>query len=142
MRLVGAFLAIHLPNRSLVSAMARSILAGKPEVEQIAKRLAHTLGHDWQWLRPLARRYAKLVADKARLRHRDVVDFLDGDEGFQRACVRHRDRLRIQHWMADPQEMQPVAAAEAWDLPVMASVADLAEWLTVSAEESWLGSPT
>ena len=104
-------------------------------MRQISERLAQTLGHNWRWIRPLARRYVKLVADKARLRERDVVKFLEADEAFQCACVRHRKRLRVQNWIAPQQELQPVPAAIAWELPAIESIGDLAEWLAVSAEE-------
>ena len=120
-----------MPNPSLVSAVARSLLAADPDVQQIVSRLTHIFGHAWRWLPPLARRYSKMAAGHTRPSHRDVVDFLNRDEDFQRACIRHSGCLGIRHWIADPQEMQPVAAAASWDLPVIESVGDLANWLSI-----------
>ena len=123
-----------MPNSSLVSAVARSLLAGDLDVQQIVSRLTHTFGHAWRWLPPLARRYSKMAAGHTRPSHRDVVDFLNHDKDFQRACILHSARLRVRHWISGPQEMQPVAAAASWDLPVFESVGDLANWLSVDFE--------
>ena len=42
-------------------------------------------GKRWRWLRPLSRRYVAAIEGKRRPAHRDVVEFLREDRGFQRA---------------------------------------------------------
>jgi RNA-directed DNA polymerase len=116
-------------NPSLLRALARSFLAGAPEVEQIAARAGGTLGRQWRWLRPLAQRYLNAVAGRTRPRHRDVVQFLLNDRNFGRAWSRYFHELSVSQWIAEPQEMQPVAAAAGWNVPRIESVGALCDWL-------------
>ena len=120
-----------MSKRSILTALARSILAGEPTVDGIVARGSTTLGKRWRWLRPLARRYIDSIAGRVRPRYREVVQFLNDDPGVRRALAEHRDELSVEKWLAEPQQMQPVAAAEAWGLPVIESVGALAEWLLV-----------
>ena len=116
-------------NPSLLRALARSFLAGEPTVEQIAARASRTLGRQWGWLRPLAQRYLRAVAGQPRPRHRDVIQFFLDDRGFRRAWSKHFHELSVEQWLREPQKMQPVPAAEAWNLPRIESVGDLCDWL-------------
>lgn len=122
-------------NRALLSALARSFLGGEPAVEQIVARGHRTLDRPWRWLLPLARRYVEAFASQTRPRHRDVVQFLLRDRGFRRACSKYRDELWVEHWLAEPQQMQPVAAAGAWDIPAIESTGALADWLQINPGE-------
>lgn len=124
-----------MPKHSILAALARSILAGEPTVDAIVARTSRTLGRRWRWLRPLARRYVDAMSDGVRPRHRDVVQFLLEDRGFARASGAHSEALFVEHWLTDPQEMQPVVAAEGWDVPALESVGDLAEWLLLYPSE-------
>jgi retron-type reverse transcriptase len=118
-----------------VTALARSFLAGEQTVEGILSRAGRTLGRQWRWLGPVAQRYRQAFGDGVRPRHRDVVRFLLGDSGFQRAWSRHFDRLSVEEWLTEPQRMQPIAAARSWNLPVIESVGALAAWLRLSVGE-------
>src|SRR5437016_1656251 len=100
-----------MANRSLINALARSFLAGEPSAEQITARAIRMLGRPWRWLRPLARRYVEATAGRTRPRHRDVVEFLRTDPGFRLAHAKYRRELSVAHWLTEPQQMQPVAAA-------------------------------
>ncbi len=124
-----------MPDSSLVSALARSFLAGEPTVEQVVARASRTLGRPWRWLRPLARRYLATLTGGTRPRHRDVVLFLLHDREFRRACSKHSRHLRVEEWLAAPQRMQPVAAAEMWDAPAIESAGALADWLLLTTGE-------
>src|SRR5579872_11497 len=104
-----------MPNRSLIHALARAFLAGDPSVEEIVARAGRMLGRSWRWLRPLARRYVREIEGRPRPRRRDVVAFLLRDPGFALARAKYRRRLSIDDWLTEPQRMQPVAAAAAWD---------------------------
>ena len=127
-----------MPHPSLLTVLARAFLAGEPGVEQIVARATQTLGRPWRWLRPVARRFVEAHSEKTRPRHRDVVQFLRRDAGFDRAWSKHFKGLAIGQWITEPQQMQPVPAAEAWDLPVIETSAALADWLGVTpAELDW-----
>jgi RNA-directed DNA polymerase len=102
---------------ALISVLARSLLAGEPLADQVHARAARTLGRSWRWLRPLASRYAAAFAATTPPRHRDVIRFLRDDQGFARALQKYRPDIAIAHWMPEPSRMQPVAAAQLWNLP-------------------------
>jgi hypothetical protein len=114
-----------MPNPLLVTALARSFLGGELSVEQIVARGSRTLGKLWPWLRPLAQHYVETFADQTRPRHREVVQFLLREPGFERACAEHSDKLSVEQWLAEP-----------WDVPAIASVGALADWLRIKYPES------
>ena len=124
-----------MPHSAVIRILARSFLAGAQIVEDVHARAVRTLGRPWRWLRPLASRYVEAFARRTRPRHRDVVRFLREDPGFQRARAKYRHELTIAEWLGEPQRMQPVAIAQRWDLPVIESLGDLADWLSVSTTE-------
>lgn len=124
-----------MANPALVSVLATSFLAGEHRVEQVVERAVRTLGRNWRWLRPVAERYVAWVGDSERPRHREVVDFLSNDQGFDRACAVHYNQLEIAQWLAEPQRMQPVAPAAAWDIPPIESAGALAEWFEIAPNE-------
>src|SRR5258708_2638530 len=124
-----------MPRPSIANALARSFLAGEPSLEQIVARGSRTLGRPWRWLRPLAQRYVETFAGHTRPRHRDVVQFFLHDPGFQRAFSKYSDELSVEHWLTEPQQMQPVAAAASWDVPAIESAGDLASSLQLDPSE-------
>ena len=124
-----------MPNRSLLSVLATAVLAGEPTVEGIIERVGKTLGRNWKWIRPLARRYVKAHAGQTRPRHRDVVSFLAQDKGFARAWTKHSEKLLVGNWLTDPQQMQPTAAAAGWGVPPIESIGALAAWLRLDHSE-------
>jgi len=127
--------AASMPHPSLLTVLARAFLAGEQTVEQIVARAAGILGHSWRWLRPLARRYLKAFAQDTRPRLRAVIQFFATDDAFLKARKRHVRRLSIEHWLTGPQQMLPVEAAAAWNLPPIESVGALAEWLQLTPGE-------
>ncbi|HET9741605.1 MAG TPA: reverse transcriptase family protein [Terriglobales bacterium] len=117
------------PDPRLPEALANAFLAGELTVDAVAARAAHVLGHNWRWLRPVARRYVETLAGRVRPRRADVVEFLLHDQEFYRAWQRLPSHLGIAHWITEPQQMQPVPTARAWQVPKIESVSALAEWL-------------
>src|SRR5947209_10855152 len=103
-----------MPNASVYRVLATFFLAGEAAVEPIVERGARALGREWNWLRPLAQRYVAAMEGRTRPRHREVVRFLRDDRKLQRALRRHSKTIAIEHWIAGPQPMQPVAAAAEW----------------------------
>jgi hypothetical protein len=64
-----------------------------------------------------------------------VVRFLLSDSGFQYAWAKYRRQLSIAEWLAAPHRMQPVRVAHGWSVPIIESVGDLADWLSLSTGE-------
>ncbi len=122
-----------MPNSSLPIALATAFLAGEQTIDSLIARASETIGRDWSWLRPLARRYLEAFHGKTRPRHRDVVQFLLHDEGLQRARMKHA--LSVKHWLIELHPMQPVAAAADWDIPPIESVGALRDWLQLDMSE-------
>ena len=63
------------------------------------------------------------------------VQFLRDDPRFARAWSRHFHELSVARWLIEPQQMQPVAAAENWGIPEIESPGALAEWFGISTGE-------
>lgn len=119
-----------MPNAAVISVLARSLLAGEQSLGDVYARAVRTLGRPRRWLRPLVRRYLEAFGNDVRPRHRDVVQWLRRDAEFSRVRT-----VSIAEWLAEPQRMQPVAAVQQWNLPVIESTGDLAKWLSVTTDE-------
>src|SRR3569833_2190359 len=117
------------------AALANSMVAGEATEDAIAARLVQTLGHQWRWIRSLARRYVARFGGAVRPRSRTVVQFLRTDEGLSRALRVHRKNIRIAVWVAAGTQMQPHRAARKWPVPAIETVGALAEWLHVTPSE-------
>lgn len=123
----------------LLDVLSSSLLAGEANVADAHARLVRTFGQNWRWLRPLATRYVKAFGRRTRPHRREVITFLRDDRGLQEARARYRKEIEIQHWLAELQIMQPVAAATDWKVPVIESVGALSEWLAINPSELlWL----
>jgi RNA-directed DNA polymerase len=124
-----------MQDLSLLRVITGAFLTGEVSVPQIVARVSRTLGKRWRWLRPLAQHYVKAIAGRTRPRRRDVVRFLQHDPGFRQAWTKHSDELSVEQWLTEPQKMQPVSAAENWDVPAIESIGVLAEWLGLKPSE-------
>ena len=108
-----------MPNRAPLGALARAFLAGEPGVEGIVARATAMLGKRHRWLKPLAFRYVETFGLQTRPRRTDVIRFLAAD----------RLKFRVQHWVTAETKMQPVPAAEAWEIPPLETIGALTDWL-------------
>jgi RNA-directed DNA polymerase len=54
---------------------------------------------------------------------------------MKRAWSKHQHELRVNQWLTEPQQMQPVTAAAGWSIPVIESPRALADWLEVTSSE-------
>ncbi len=124
-----------MQDSSLLGALAQALLAGKPTGDLLVYRCSRTLGKSWRWIRPLALRYLEKFGTGTRPRHRDVVQFLRNDAGFQRARSKYSDELLVKEMLIAPHEMQSASAARTWDLPAIDSPGDLAKWLGLDPGE-------
>jgi len=122
-------------SRTFHSALARSMLAGETAFDPLADRMRRTLGRNWRWIRPLAKRYLQHFGASTRPRRNKVVAFLQQDDGLTAAKIRYREELRIAEWHNEPNAMQPVVTARAWNIPAIKSVGELANWLGCRPEE-------
>jgi hypothetical protein len=118
-------------NPTVADALASALIAGELAAKPAAERAAHTLGRDVAWVRRLAQRFEAAFALGTRPRNREVLWFLWRDSDFQR----YGHRLKVVHWLTEPQQMQPVAAAAGWELPRIESVGELAAWLGETVED-------
>jgi hypothetical protein len=119
-------------KRWIVNALAKAFVSGEATPDAIAERSAKVLGRRWRWLRPLAVRYLRVMAADFHPRQRDVASFLIADEGFGKASGKHRRKLKIDNWLQEPARMQPVPAAQDWELPRIETAGELASWLDIS----------
>lgn len=124
-----------MTNQFVADVLARAFLAGESTLEGIVARGSRTLGRKWAWLRPLANRYLTVFNGPTRPRHREVVQFLLRNQGYQRACAKHSHELRIEQWIAESMQMRPAKAALRWNVPAIATTGNLAEWLGLNASE-------
>lgn len=124
-----------MPTSALVNVLANAILSGEQEKDAIVTRLAHVLGRNWRWIRPLAGRYFETYEGRLRPRRREVVSFLRLDGGFSEACQRYGQQIKILHRIAGPQSMQPVAAAKSWPIPRIETIGALADWFELDPSE-------
>jgi RNA-directed DNA polymerase len=128
-----------LSKPALVGALARSFLNGEASVVQVVERAAQTLGRNWRWLRPVARRYIDQFAGTGRPARRSVIAFLLQDETVDRAWRKRAAQLSIASWVAGPAGMQPILAAAHWPVPAIDSVGQLAQWLGLHVSNlEWL----
>jgi RNA-directed DNA polymerase len=124
-----------MPNRAFYSALARSILAGETALEPIVARARSTLGRNWRWLRPMARRFLLAFSSEQRPRHKAVISFLQADEGLRSAFHHYGTQVRTANWLRAPDHMQPVHAARRWQIPAIETVGELASWLQITPNE-------
>ena len=124
-----------MSTAAVISALARSLMAGEQTPEAARARAERTLGRHWRWLTPLSFRYIEAFSARTRPRHRDVVQFLFEDRGFRHARAIHRDKLSVAEWIPEAPRMQPVGPSQQWNLPVIETVGDLADWLSLTPPE-------
>lgn len=108
----------------LAGLLARCFVAGESDLDAIVQRCSIALGHEWKWLRSVARKYLKATAGQTRPRENAVIAFILSDGTFE---LRHK-RLVVQNWLAVSQQMQPVAVAQAWQVPRIETARELADW--------------
>ncbi len=123
--------------RAITRALAATFLAGNLETEQLVARGSQLMGKRWRWLRPLARRVVQRFGISARPRLATLVEFLEHDQGYQRAQERHE--LQLAGLIGATPTMCPLDQAAGWEVPQIVSPAELAEWLGVSPSDlEWL----
>ena len=113
------------PDR-VAGNLAAAFLAGEWAEEPLVERGALAVGRRFRFLRPLARR---LVAGPPAERDA-LAESIAADAGYQRALARHR--FGIARVFVVPAVMRPPRFPLSGELPQLATVAALADWLGVS----------
>ena len=119
----------------LAKVLATAFLAGDSTIEGVIARANRTLGRKWRWLRPLAKGYVRISNGPTRPRHREIVQFLLNNQGFQNAYNRYSSELHVRQWIAEPLQMRPAKAAMDWNVPPIETTGALAAWLGLDAGE-------
>lgn len=124
-----------MPNRAVLTALAKAFAAAEPSVEQLIARVTPMLGGSPRWLPVLARRFVKAFPpERPRPRHRDVLAFF-----LRTPSLRRRRKLAIETFLAEPPRMQPVPAGRSWPVPIIETAGALAAWLELTTGElEWL----
>src|SRR5438105_2996008 len=86
-------------------------------MEGATARGRRAFGRKWAWLRPLASRYLKIFNGPTRPRHREVVQFLLRNKGFQKACAKHSPELQVEQWVAEPDRRRLREARDLYSRP-------------------------
>jgi hypothetical protein len=120
-----------MANPIIADVLASALIAGEFSPAAAFERASFVLGRRGPWLRRLVRQFSQAFARQTRPRHRDVVAFLQRDDDYRE----HAHRLKIKHYLTEPQRMQPVSAAASWDLPPIESIGDLAAWLGLTIDD-------
>ena len=122
-------------DAAIITALARSMVAGEQTIPLLRDRLARTLGRRYRWIPSLVARYNEEFNGGPRPRYREVSQFLADDFYLNRALARGRVApVVVANWLADS-SMAPVDAARHWNLPAILTETDLADWLCLSPTE-------
>jgi hypothetical protein len=124
-------------HRVLAEALAAAFLDGEWSPGPMAARGALVFGRPLPWLTATARRLHRAfdVAPSDRLG--ELADAIRGDPGFEASWSDRRSTLRVRRFFFPEPAMAPVHPE--WQLPALATTADLATWLEEDvAHLTWL----
>ena len=114
-----------------VRVLARCFLSSGLSAEAFTQAAERALGRHFSWIAPLGRRMVRQFAGGTRPRERDVVRYLMRFHRFRGRT----SRIKIASAITGAQGMQPVPAAESWNVPAIGTLRELAEWLDVTLPE-------
>lgn len=120
----------------VAEALADAILVIEPEIAAFVRRVAWTLGRKHRWIAPFCTRlFHRFGSGLVQNDRRALVEWIRGDEGYQRAWTGTRPP-RIAHYPLDPPRMSPRRGAlAACALPSLPTTRDLADWLGITTGE-------
>lgn len=120
----------HTVARRLAAAIADGRLV---EIEVIT-RLNRSLGRQWRWLGPFARRLIRHFGPGTRPLRIRLERFIQTDEGFSKACRRHK--LTASTEGAGPPAMSPAPGRPRdWKVPEFHTVQELCAHLHLTRGE-------
>lgn len=120
-------------RKRVAQALANALLAGEWAYQAMAEQAATCLGQKWRWRLSMVRR---LLAEYPQPPPAEtLLSAIEQDTSFRRA-VDGPDPPRVRTWFTRDASMTP---APAWDVPPLATPADLAALLRLGVEELyWL----
>lgn len=118
------------PSAALARALAQAFVAGALDPDGMTERGAALLGRRWRWLRPLAERICRHFQDRPRPRQMAVARRLLSDRGFLRAC--EAEEVTVSGSIGIVPGMAPMSAAADWNVPVLRTAGELADWLELT----------
>ena len=121
----------------VVNTLAHAFITGPQTPEACIARGLHALGKGKRWISPLAKRYLREFSGDSRPRRRDVARFLLSEAVWSspELSTKKLSKIKVQAWLLEPRQMQPVAAAVNWNVPSIESSGELAARLNVSLDE-------
>lgn len=114
--------------RTLASALAATMTQSTWLEPEISQRSVDLLGKQRPWIEALVKRV--LVHYPSRPQQRRLAAFILQDQGFVKACSKYN--LIIKQWPVEPTLFSPLAFAADLDLPKLAKIDELADWLGVA----------
>ena len=126
-------------TRLTALALARAMLAGRPEAAGLAARMRSCLDADAPWTAPLAQRCARLPGEHwRRLTPRTLASLIERDPGYRQAW-RAETRPRVRRlFLRERTGMNPLPLGlENCQVPYWPHTAALARWLEVSDGGLW-----
>ncbi|MCW5558004.1 MAG: RNA-directed DNA polymerase, partial [Verrucomicrobiae bacterium] len=121
------------PIAKAARKLAQVLLAGPLTMVAAKARMRHALGRCPRWLTPVLKEAVARVGEGTRPRLMRMARLLQFNPAFARAVVEGRV-----HFIGEPfaAKMCPAAGVpETWQLPALASPAELARWLNVTPGE-------
>jgi hypothetical protein len=124
-------------KKMIARNLAAAFLAGTWSLRSIVERAAQACGRRARWLSGLARRVLAAASGPIRPDVETLAQLIDKDEAFTRICRHEHLPLRRVFWVIPTMRPAPGAPA-SWNVPPLASLGALAEWLELeSGELDW-----
>lgn len=125
------------PKYLVALALADTMLAGEATTAGLVRSANRTLGKEWPWTRPLCRVLHRRTGPHFYhyTRH-ELAGLIDAHRGFTNAWQERGEKPAVRQYCLQP----PLAAEKpAWlvalGLPIIATSADLAQWLKITPGE-------
>ena len=115
-------------------ALAEALLDGPWEPSPMRARGEETLGTPDRWLPHLVRTVRRVYPASEELGVDRLTDFVLSRRGFHNAWRARLHRLRLRRRYLPPPAMAPSRVPLRDERPALATVGDLADWLSVSPE--------
>ncbi|MBN3789757.1 reverse transcriptase family protein [Burkholderia sp. Ac-20353] len=127
----------------ITRTLAEAMLAGPPETDGVAARMAAVLGDAPPWVHAVARdaieRFGNLGKQWAAIEPNDLSLLVASAPGFVAAWHSDARPTIVRIVLRPPQQQPPPPALDAPDLPRLPTLGDLADWLGLSVPElDWL----
>lgn len=126
--------------KQIADSLAEAMLRGPFEEADLVAAIHSHLGRPQAFARSLVRRAVAYFGTTGRPRRHVLRAFLQGDDGLHRALKKLPRRLPME--LEVTHTMQPVPAAQHWQVPPICDAGALMRWLRLGEGEMlWLADP-